>query len=225
VKAANAKRVLWFLHDQYSLARLGGVADVVLAADTAACLVSFLRELDLCPLLLSVHKAELAYAHGRNFLRHLIRLAKSVEDRRLLRVTPKVHSFDHLLRVMRRHRLNPAKLANFIDEDLQGKLSRIGKRCHRTTVASSILLRCLASAECNLWQSLLLCASSQLKLAGKTLSESAACVVCLGLGRYKLFVSLRWRRLAGRTFADRESRHGFCVKCFLQDVAASFQMS
>jgi len=118
---------------------------VVLAADTAACLVSFLRELDLCPLLLSVHKAELAYAHGRNFLRHLIRLAKSVEDRRLLRVTPKVHSFDHLLRLMRRHRLNPAKLANFIDEDLQGKLSRIGKRCHRTTVASSILLRCLAS--------------------------------------------------------------------------------
>jgi hypothetical protein len=80
---------------------------------------------------------------GRTFLisyQHLTERAVARRDK-LWHLRPKFHQFDHLLDWTQATRMNPKMTANWGEEDLIGKLKRIGKNTHRKTASRRVLER------------------------------------------------------------------------------------
>ena len=90
-------------------------------------------------------QAEEVYRVGRAFLQSWAFLAADADSKKLAlyKIRPKHHALDHILMDVRRYRLNIRCLHVFGEEDFLGKLSRIGKRCHRRTASARILERYL----------------------------------------------------------------------------------
>ena len=143
VKASNAKRVLWWLQEETRIAALSPEPMLRLSAVAVYEMCMFLFELDRADIILSQGEADIATQHGQNFVDTFNALC--VESARvsafLFHPIPKVHYFVHQLRELPVERLNLRHLANFQDEDFMGRIARVAKRSHRSTMSSSVLLR------------------------------------------------------------------------------------
>jgi hypothetical protein len=143
VKASNGKRILWWLQGETANASIGGEQIVVAAAACLHELVAFLGILDAEDLVLGVAAATRAQTHGHQFLstfNHLCKLSQQ-QRRYLFHPIPKVHYLHHVIVDLTRSRLNPRHVANFMDEDFMGKVVKISRRCHRSTLSSTTLKR------------------------------------------------------------------------------------
>ena len=146
-KAAHIKILLAFLTKLMSDIALRGGGE---RAQKRACMVFALaRILNIWDRggfpFLSPAEAEETFELGYDFLKLYSCLAAEALSRRtaLYRCIPKMHFFVHLIHHVRLYHLNPRYTSAFLDEDLMGRASRIGRACAQKTFLTRVMERYL----------------------------------------------------------------------------------
>ena len=108
-------------------------------------LSDFIYKLDCAGPWLTAEEAKGCYDSGYLFLDSMQELANIAGDNNefLWKVRPKTHYMCHHFDDVYSTRANPRHRTCFMDEDFVGKLARLGRHCHRKTVALRVLQRYL----------------------------------------------------------------------------------
>ena len=112
---------------------------------------SFVQSMDVCGIELSESEAQGMYDNVMTHLRtyaYLNRTSRAVQGKHPGRcmwlLAPKHHHMQHLARTVLTEKVNPAFYTLLCAEDFVGKMGRIARMCHRTTVSERCLQRYLA---------------------------------------------------------------------------------
>lgn len=132
-KAAGNRVILAWLCDKFLMLerRLCRQGRLILCCMWS--LSQCLSVLEHAELILRPAEAEAAYAHGRRHLLLWGRLAVAAarQGKCMYKHRPKHHWFDHLIRTIRKGRVNVLRWSCFIDEDYMGRMKRLGRATDR----------------------------------------------------------------------------------------------
>ena len=154
-KGVAVKQILFFIafkmerlcvHDRHSMPR----------ATCACSLAAYVHICDVQPLVMSHEAAKKASDLFKLCLRAYGALCVEAHaaDRHLFKVRPKAHYFDHTGRALLEFRINPRAYSIWLQEDMLGKLKRIGRVCHASTVSLRIVQWYLVYIDIRWWKRL-----------------------------------------------------------------------
>ena len=152
-KAAPSKAVtLWIATRSVEFALLPTASEM--DKQVAGCLHSYaaaLKLMDESPLVLSQEQADFFHTNIMAHLQLFAQLNKSSREirgrmpgRNLWMIIPKAHHLMHFASVVQVECLNPKAWSLFMAEDFIGRISRIARVCHRSSVSMRTLERYLA---------------------------------------------------------------------------------
>lgn len=145
IKGFATKVILhWLAAATWESTRAAGCNDHArLRAACAYSMAEFLHTLDKGDVWLSPEEAANAYCFGRHFLLTYSTLAWQAFSQGVLRwkLRPKFHSMDHALHSILSTCENIKAHANWLEEDLMGRVGRIAGRTHRSTMPRRVLQR------------------------------------------------------------------------------------
>ena len=154
VKAAHVKVLLGFLSPWcVALAAQAAGSERAVHAESRACMIwalaRMLRIWDEGGVFLAPEAQAESVVRDYQFLQAYALLASTAldEGKALFKLRPKHHYFCHLLDFVRQTALNPRHTSCFPDEDLMGRIAKLGKACarksvFRRTMQRYLLLRC-----------------------------------------------------------------------------------
>lgn len=142
-KGIDVKLMLpWLAMEASRWASLRGDLEKLLAT-TVWALVAFLAVLDAGGMFLTPEEQERAYQLGSRFMEGWVTLGKQALDNKLLlyKQRPKTHLFHHLVIGCREDSANCRYWGCWDDEDYVGRLSRVTRKTHPRTLATSTVQR------------------------------------------------------------------------------------
>ena len=134
-KAASVKQMCFYMNARYKEWHGGGHIGRLMAAASWA-LADFLWQLDGQGIFVEEKVLPEACLCGHAFLVLYSALNASAlnSGQNLFFIRPKLHALQHIVDMMKKTGINPARASCFKDEDWLGKFKRTSSKCHGSTV-------------------------------------------------------------------------------------------